>query len=92
MATIQSLYLAQLPFVMIGMLFLRLASSLQRNRIFFVGAMITLPLNVVLNLTLMPLLGVGGIALSTTLVILTSCCYLMLAVRRALAIEERRQR
>jgi putative peptidoglycan lipid II flippase len=91
-ATIQSLYLAQVPFVMIGMLFVRLASSLQRNRIFFVGAMVTLPLNVVLNLTFMRLLGVGGIALSTTLVFLFFCCYLMVSVRRALVSEERRQR
>lgn len=91
-ATIQTLYLAQVPFVMAGMLFVRLASSLQRNRILLVGAMITLPLNVALNLVLMHLLGVGGIALSTSLVFLTSCGYLMLAVRRALAVEERRER
>jgi putative peptidoglycan lipid II flippase len=90
-ATIQSLYLAQVPFVMVGMLFVRLASSLQRNKILLVGAMITLPLNVVLNLALMRSLGVGGIALSTSLVFLTSCGYLMCSVRRALAIEERRR-
>ena len=90
-ATIQSLYLAQVPFVMVGMLFVRLASSLQRNQILLVGAMITLPLNVALNLTLMRFLGVGGIALSTSLVFLTSCGYLMYAVRRALAVEERLQ-
>jgi putative peptidoglycan lipid II flippase len=87
-ATIQALYLAQVPFVMVGMLFVRLASSLQRNRILLVGAMITLPLNIVLNLALMRLLGVSGIALSTTLVFVTSCGYLMLSVRRALAFEE----
>jgi putative peptidoglycan lipid II flippase len=91
-ATIQSLYFAQVPFVMVGMLFVRLASSLQRNRILLVGAMMTLPLNIVLNLVLMRLLGVEGIALSTSLVFVFSCCYLMLAVRRALVFEEQRQR
>lgn len=89
-ATIQAVYLAQVPFVLVGMLFVRLASSLQRNRILLVGAMITLPLNIVLNLVSMRLLGVGGIALSTTLVFVVSCCYLMISVRRALVFEERR--
>jgi putative peptidoglycan lipid II flippase len=88
-ATIQSLYLLQIPFVMVGMLYVRLASSLQRNQILLVGALITLPLNVVLNLILMRLIGIPGIALSTSLVFLTSCCYLVFAVRRVLLIEER---
>lgn len=90
--TIQSLYLTQVPFVMIGMLFVRLASALQRNRILLVGAMITLPLNVMLNLVLTRYLGVAGIAVSTTLVFVTSCCYLVFAVRRAITAEERRGR
>jgi putative peptidoglycan lipid II flippase len=87
-ASIQTLYLLQVPFVMVGMLFVRLASSLQRNYILLVGAVITLPLNVVLNLALMRLLGVAGIALSTSLVFVVSCCYLMVSLRRALQIVE----
>lgn len=87
-ASIQTLYLLQVPFVMVGMLFVRLASSLQRNYILLVGAVITLLLNVVLNLTLMRLLGVAGIALSTSVVFVVSCCYLMVSLRRALQIVE----
>ncbi len=89
-ASIQALYLLQVPFVMVGMLFVRLASSLQRNQILLWGAAITLPLNVVLNLTLMRWLGVAGIAFSTSLVFFVSCSYLMLSVYRALGIVERR--
>jgi putative peptidoglycan lipid II flippase len=89
-AKIQALYLLQVPFVMVGMLFVRLASSLQRNHILLVGAAITLPLNVALNLALMRWLGVAGIALSTSLVFLVSCCYLVLSLRGALRIVERR--
>ncbi len=89
-ATIQSLYLLQVPFVMLGMLFVRLASSLQKNEILLLGAAITLPLNVALNLILMRRIGVAGIALSTSLVFLVSCCYLVLSVRRALATVELR--
>jgi putative peptidoglycan lipid II flippase len=91
-ARIQDLYLLQVPFVMLGMLFVRLASSLQRNQILLVGAVITLPLNVVLNITLMRLLGVAGIALSTSLTLLALCCYLMLSVHRTLRIVERDDR
>jgi len=85
---IQAFYLLQVPFVVIGMLFVRLASSLQRNQILLWGAAITLPLNVVLNFILMRWLGVGGIALSTSLVFLVSCCYLMVSVHRALRVAE----
>ncbi len=87
-ARIQALYLLQVPFVMVGMLFVRVASSLQRNQVLLVGAAITLPLNVALNFALMRSLGASGIALSTSLVFLASCCYLLLSVDRALRIVE----
>jgi len=35
-------------------------------------------------------MGVAGIALSTSLVFLVSCCYLVVSVQRALGIVERR--
>jgi len=89
-AGIQGFYLLQVPFVMLGMLFVRLASSLQRNQILLWGAAITLPLNVVLNFALMRWLGAGGIALSTSLVYLVSCCYLVVTVQRALTIAGER--
>lgn len=88
-ARIQDLYLLQVPFVMLGMLFVRLASSLQRNQILLVGAAMSLPVNVVLNITLIRLLGVAGIALATSLMFLAWSCYLMLSVHRALRIAER---
>ena len=83
-SSIQSLYLLQLPFLMIGIVFVRLASSLQRNQILLWGAAITLPVNVILNLILMRWLGVAGIALATSLVYLVSCVYLVLSANRAL--------
>jgi putative peptidoglycan lipid II flippase len=87
-ATVQALYLLQVPFVMWGILLVRLASSLQKNQILLIGATITLPLNVVLNLALMRWLGVAGIALSTSVVYVVSCCYLVISVTRALRLLE----
>lgn len=88
-AAVQSLYLLQLPFVMVGMLFVRLVSSLQRNEIFLLGAAITLPLNVVLNAVFMRWFGVSGIALATSVVYLVSCAYLFVAVGRTMRVIER---
>ena len=84
-AAIQSFYFLQIPFVMVGMVFVRLASSLQKNQILLGGAALTLPINVVLNLALMNVLGVAGIALSTSLVFAVSCVYLVVFTRRALS-------
>ncbi len=88
-AAIQSLYLLHVPFLMLGILFVRLASSLQRNQILLWGAAITLPLNVVLNAVFMRSLGVAGIALATSVIYVVSATYLFVAVRRALREVER---
>jgi putative peptidoglycan lipid II flippase len=89
-ASVQALYLLQLPFVLIGVLLVRLASSLQKNQILLLGAAITLPLNVGLNLLFMRWLGVAGIALATSVVFVVSCCYLAVSLRRALRLLEHR--
>ena len=88
-AEVLSFYLLQVPFVMLGMLFVRLASSLQRNQLLLLGAAILLPLNVVLNGLFMRWLGAAGIALATSVVYFVSCAYLFAAVERALRAIER---
>ena len=73
---VQALYLLQIPFHLLGILFVRLISSLHNNIILMWGAVISLPLNVILNFILMQKIGVAGIALSTSLVYMASCSYL----------------
>jgi putative peptidoglycan lipid II flippase len=87
---VQSLYLLQVPFLMAGIVFVRLASSLQRNQILLWGAVITLLINVALNLVLIRFLGVAGIALATSLVYVVACLYLALSVSHALQAVEKR--
>ncbi|OQW92592.1 MAG: murein biosynthesis integral membrane protein MurJ [Thiotrichaceae bacterium IS1] len=77
---VQAFYVLQLPFYILGMLLVRLISSLRKNRILFWGALINFPVNVVLNLFFIQLLGVAGIALSTSIVYLLSCSYLGLMI------------
>jgi putative peptidoglycan lipid II flippase len=51
-------------------------SSLKRNQILMFGTGISVVSNVVLNIIFMRMFGLPGIALSTSMVQLTTCCYL----------------
>ena len=81
---VQFYYALQIPFHVIAMLAVRLISALQMNRILMWGTVISLVLNVTLNLVFMELIGVAGIALSTACVILVSFTYLWTMVYRVL--------
>lgn len=73
---IQAMYALQIPFYMVATLFIRLISSMNSNHILMISAVISLPLNIILNYVLMKYMGVAGIALSTSLVYVVSCCFL----------------
>jgi len=75
-ASVQSLYILQLPFYVTGMLFVRLISALKANHVLMWGATISFSLNITLDYVFMKWLGVGGIALSTSFVYLASFCFL----------------
>jgi putative peptidoglycan lipid II flippase len=83
-ANAQSILLAQLPFYVVGILFVRVTSALKRNDVLWWGAVISFPLNVGGNLVLMRYLGVNGIALSTVIVYVVSSVYLGWSLRRIL--------
>lgn len=74
---IQALFALQIPFVVGSILLVRLISSLQENRILMWGALLNLLSNVILNFLLMKKLGVAGIALSTSCVMMISFCFLL---------------
>jgi putative peptidoglycan lipid II flippase len=75
-AIIQSLLLLQVPFHTVGIVFVRLLSALQQNRVVLWAAAINLPLNVLLNFLFMQWIGIYGIALSTAVVYAVSCTFL----------------
>jgi putative peptidoglycan lipid II flippase len=74
---IQALFALQIPFVVGSILLVRLISSLQKNRVLMWGALLNLLSNVILNFLLMKKLGVAGIALSTSCVMMISFCFLL---------------
>ena len=83
-ARVQSLLFLQLPFYAIGNLYVTAISSLRRNQILMWGTTIAISVNILLNLLFMRLLGLPGIALSTSGVYLVNVFYLRFMLMRTL--------
>jgi putative peptidoglycan lipid II flippase len=87
-ARVQAAYLLQVPVHLLGILYVRLISALQANRLLTIGSAINLVVNVALNIVFMRRYGVAGIALSTAAVYTVSCAYLAIAAHRRLRAAE----
>jgi putative peptidoglycan lipid II flippase len=85
---IQICYLLQIPFYLLSMLFVKFLSAARRNDVLMYGAVISLILDVILNLVMMRKWGVAGIALSTSCVYAISCLYLILNSYRIMPKEQ----
>jgi putative peptidoglycan lipid II flippase len=81
---VQSMYALHLPFYGAGLLYVRLLTAMKRNDVVMICAGINLALDVVLNLVCMKLLGVAGIALSTSLFYVFSLSFAAVMVYRLL--------
>jgi len=64
---VQAMYLLQIPFYLLNLLGVRLLNALNKSRVIFVASGVSLISNIVLNLILMKIIGVAGIALSTSI-------------------------
>ena len=84
-ARVQALYALQIPFATAGMILVRLISSLRGHRIILWAAGLNLAVDISMNLVLMRVLGVAGIALSTSVVYLGSFSFLWFWARRLLS-------
>ena len=69
---VQICYAIQIPFYIWSMLFVRFISSIRRNDVLMYASAINLVVNVVLNIVLMRVWHVAGIALSTSIVYVIS--------------------
>jgi putative peptidoglycan lipid II flippase len=81
---VQAYYVLQIPFYILGILTVRLISSLRSNHILMWGAGISLSLNIILNFVFMRWLGVSGIALSTACVYAVSFLFLIFMLAKRL--------
>lgn len=85
---VQAMAALQIPFHVVGILYVQLISSLRANHVLMIGAAISLPLNIVLNYLFMQVMGVAGIALSTSVVYAVSCFFLMIMYYRILKAQK----
>lgn len=83
-ANIQKLYALQIPFYLANILLVRLINSLNKNQILFWLSACNLALNVSLNYLLVKVMGIQGIAFSTSLVYVFSFGFAFIFVRRQL--------
>lgn len=81
-AQIQAAFALQIPFHLLGITTVRLLSAAKANQVMLYSAVISLAVNVGLNIVLMRWLGVVGIALSTSCVYIVSACFLWWSWRR----------
>ena len=79
----------EIPFYLLCSLGLRLISALKRNGVIMGIAAVTSALNVILNLILMRIYGVAGIALSTAIVLCFCSLLIFIAIHVLLRGQER---
>ncbi len=84
---VQAMLALQIPFYSLGILYVRLISSLKANRILMYGTVISFVLNIAGNYILKDILGVAGIALATAIVYVVSLIYLSIMLSRLLKRE-----
>ena len=88
-ASIQAFFSFQIPFYIAGIMLARLVSSLRANHILMWAASINISMNVGFNILFIYLIGLKGIALSTSLVYMISFLFLWFFVTRIIAQKER---
>jgi putative peptidoglycan lipid II flippase len=81
---VQALYALQIPFFALALLYARLLGPLGANHVLMRSAVISFPLNAVLDYQLSRIIGVAGIALATSLMYVASYCFLAIVVHSML--------
>jgi putative peptidoglycan lipid II flippase len=79
---VQSMYVIQLPFFTVTVLFVRLISSMRANHILTWSASISVVLNIALDYLLASIMGVAGIALATSIVYIVAFLFVSLMLWR----------
>jgi putative peptidoglycan lipid II flippase len=86
---VQIMFCLEIPFYSIAILYVRAISALKSNHLILWGTFISVSSNVLLNILFMKIMGLPGIALSTSAVYAISCGYLGCVLFRALRQNER---
>lgn len=87
-ARVQMLLVLQLPFYATGILYVNAIQALKGNQILMWGAVISVTLNIILNYLFMKVVGLPGIALSTSVVYAVAFCYVRFMLKRLIRERE----
>jgi putative peptidoglycan lipid II flippase len=83
-SAVQIAYAISIPFVGLGIIYVRVLSSVRRNDILMMSAGLNLVLDIVFDIVLGKMFGVAGIALATSLFYVASCALVVYYGRREL--------
>jgi putative peptidoglycan lipid II flippase len=83
-ARVQQMYLLQVPFLVLGILGVRVLVAMSKNHLLTIMSVVNLAVNVVGNIVFMRWLGVSGIALSTSVVYMGSMSMILILLARSL--------
>lgn len=79
---IQQMYLLQIPSFVTGVIMIKFLTSINKNNFMVFTAVLTLMMNVVLNYIFIKIMGVYGLALSTSIVSITNSILLYIYIKR----------
>lgn len=83
-AFVQSMFALQIPFFVVSRVFYRFLLAMRRSSLVLACGVLNLILDIILNLVLMRLMGVAGIALATSLWMISTFIFLAFLARRIL--------
>lgn len=86
---VQACYALQIPFYVLCILFVRFISSVRRNDLLMYASAINLVVDIGMNLVLMRIWGVAGIAIATSIVTVVSFSFLCVCSIRLLSRQPR---
>lgn len=84
---IQQMYMIQLPFYIVGIVMNKYLISINKNNFLVISSLLSLSFNIILNYTLIDLIGIKGLALATSLVSFSNAAIIYLYIKRQERLE-----
>tara|TARA_R110000765_G_scaffold168384_3_gene273404 strand:+ start:21191 stop:22549 length:1359 start_codon:yes stop_codon:yes gene_type:complete len=78
---IQQMYLIQIPFYVVGIIMNKYLTAINKNNFLVISSIVSLLLNIILNYTLIEIMGIKGLALATSLVSLINALIIYLYIK-----------
>ncbi|HDZ03945.1 hypothetical protein LCGC14_0132090 [marine sediment metagenome] len=84
---IQQMYFIQIPFYIVGIVMNSYLTAVNKNNFLVISSILSMTLNIILNYTLIELLGIKGLALATSLVSFINSFVIYIYIRKQYSIK-----